>query len=410
MAGSPQQEAISKSEQMTQEQTQLAIKKAALEWRGAFDAIESPIVITDLSARVVRLNRAARELLERDYKDILGRNLADISEREPWLEASRLIAQVRETGLRGSGQTKCESNGRCWVVTASSFSGPEFEEDRVVVETRDITGMINLQEKLRHSELMSAMGQLVAGVAHEVRNPLFGITATVDAFETTVTMAEDFLTSSPEATAFQSECIECVDALRQGLGRWNYLMQELLDYGRPSALDPSWCLVADLIAEARSMCEPLATKYNVSVSENFSSTLSPIWVDRKRIVQVFSNLIENAIQHSPGSSRVVIDAEEIDKDGLWMRCSFKDRGAGFKADDLPKIFKPFFTRRRGGTGLGLSIVERIVAKHEGIVSARNLPEGGGEMIVELPIPQVENQSPGNNFERKKNSLIGSNQS
>jgi signal transduction histidine kinase len=116
-------------------------------------------------------------------------------------------------------------------------------------------------------------------------------------------------------------------------------------------------------------------------------------MDRWRIVQVVQNLIQNAIQHSPTGSAVVVSGGEERDDGrptAW--CSVRDSGPGFDVADLPRLFEPFFTRRRDGTGLGLSIAQRIVSQHGGVLEAANHPEGGAVVSVRLPL--VAAMSPG----------------
>jgi signal transduction histidine kinase len=109
-------------------------------------------------------------------------------------------------------------------------------------------------------------------------------------------------------------------------------------------------------------------------------------MDAKRIGQVFQNLIENAIQHTGSGGHVLVTATVAEEHGQkQVVCSVLDDGSGFREQDLPRIFEPFFTRRRGGTGLGLSIVARIVEEHGGRVTAANRPEGGAVMAVKLPL-------------------------
>jgi signal transduction histidine kinase len=111
-------------------------------------------------------------------------------------------------------------------------------------------------------------------------------------------------------------------------------------------------------------------------------------MDRRRLVQVFQNVIQNAIQHSASEAVVTVEAEPIYQGSeLWIYCRISDSGPGFRADELAKIFEPFFTRRRGGTGIGLSIVQRIMEEHGGKVLAGNRSEGGA--VVELRFQAVE---------------------
>jgi signal transduction histidine kinase len=111
-------------------------------------------------------------------------------------------------------------------------------------------------------------------------------------------------------------------------------------------------------------------------------------MNRQRLVQAFQNLLENAIQHSPPGGCVVVETAEVSLDGRdWMVYMIKDAGLGFRTADLPRVFEPFFTRRRGGTGLGMSIVLRIVEEHGGNITAGNCPAGGAVIVVRLPLIQ-----------------------
>jgi signal transduction histidine kinase len=103
------------------------------------------------------------------------------------------------------------------------------------------------------------------------------------------------------------------------------------------------------------------------------------------LLQVFQNLLENALQHSPTDQTVyfTVKSRKINQ-RRYIECVIRDEGKGFNVEDLPKIFDPFFTRRRGGTGLGLSIVQRIVEEHHGEITAENHPSGGAVITFRLP--------------------------
>jgi signal transduction histidine kinase len=105
-------------------------------------------------------------------------------------------------------------------------------------------------------------------------------------------------------------------------------------------------------------------------------------MDAARLMQAFENLIINAIQHSKSGSEVFV---EVRRNGEFIECAVRDRGPGFHPDDLPRVFEPFFTRRRGGTGLGLAIVQRIIEEHGGTLHAANGESGGAIVSVRFPI-------------------------
>lgn len=378
---------ITERKRAEEEQTRLQTKlrNSAMEWRSTFDAIETPLVILDLTGRVVRINEYARNLIGRSFQDIIGRKISNFAQKEPWKKAAEMADEIRYTHTAVSWQVSDEASGRSWDLAASLFNRFEIEEERIILIAREITSMVELQQSLRRSEVMSAMGRLVAGVAHEVRNPLFGISATLDAFETTITM-QDEAVGENLSQELQDEYLEYIGMLKEELSRLNILMQELLEYGKPPNLELSTCGIHDLISQAISLCAPLTKQLGINVVIETETIVRPVVLDQRRMIQVFRNLIENAIQHSPAGSDVLIAMEEVNgKEKDWVVCRIKDSGPGFRPDDLPRLFEPFFTRRRGGTGLGLSIVQKIVEENKGKISLGNLLGGGAVVVVELPL-------------------------
>jgi signal transduction histidine kinase len=231
---------------------------------------------------------------------------------------------------------------------------------------------IRLQEALHRQEALTAMGTLVGGVAHEVRNPLFGITATVDALAARL---EGDGAAAP-----------LVGVMREQVQRLSRLMGDLLDYGRPIAPGRTPRSLSAVAARAIETCTPLSERAGVRVELTAEPTSVVVLVDEPRLLQVFQNLVQNAVEHTPRGGRVRVDARSAPRRGhRGVRCAVHDSGPGFNPADLPHVFEPFFTRRRGGTGLGLSIVQRIVEQHAGHVEATNHPEGGGVVNVWLPL-------------------------
>ena len=348
-----------------------ALEESAHEWTRTFDAVQSPVLIMDARGRVTRLNRAAQAAIGKPFNEIIGRPVAEIDPRQPWLRVAALADEVTRRRVAAGGDAE-DALGRSWDVAATLVPAADLDAERVIVVCREITAMVKLQESLRRSETMSAMGALVAGVAHEVRNPLFAITATLDAFEARFGANE--------------EHARYIGVLRGELDRMGELMRELLAYGRPPSLQFGDGSIESVIEQAAHACAALLRRSRVTVASTIPSGLPLVPMDRGRMLQVFQNLLENAVQHSAAGGAIVLEAAVVGEGGsAWMQCVVKDEGTGFREEDLPRIFDPFFTRRRGGTGLGLSIVQRIVEEHGGTVSAGNRPEGGAEVAVRLPL-------------------------
>jgi PAS domain S-box-containing protein len=344
-----------------------AIERAAREWTVTFDVLESPVVVLDPARRVRRLNRAALALARQEaFSGAVGLPLADLGDAEPWRAAAALaeaMAGRRETRTRRA----TGAGGRIWDVVVSS----DPEQDTIAVVAHDATALSNLQDSLARAERLAAIGQLVGGVAHEVRNPLFGMTASLDHLEE--------LSDDEDPGPY-------LRILRTQTERLAALMRDLLDYGGPPRLEIAPARFEVVIREAVADCARVATERSVRVVVEGDSGLPPVPMDRGRIGQVFRNLIENAIQHSPSGADVIVRCR-VGADGERPRIesAVLDSGPGFSDEDLPQVFLPFFTKRRGGTGLGLSIVRRIVEEHGGNIAAGNRHEGGARIAFDLPL-------------------------
>lgn len=233
----------------------------------------------------------------------------------------------------------------------------------------------SLAAELRRAEAMSAMGALVAGVAHEVRNPLFGITATIDALE-------DQLSGRDLRRAFG----EHFDVLRTEVERLRTLMQDLLDYGRPTATELVPGEVGPVLERAARDCRAYAEAAGVVISLPENAPVVRAALDSARLQLAVHNLLENAVQHSDSGAVVSVDLRErVDGKTHWVDCTVEDTGPGVPEDILPHLFEPFVSKRVGGTGLGLAIVERIVADHQGAVDATNRSGGGAALTLSLPV-------------------------
>ena len=352
-----------------QRRLQGAVERSAAEWKETFDTVTTPILITERSGAVVRVNHAALELSALSEEQIAGRHVEAINAGEPWQTAAQLITYIAGERQGTSAETK-DANGRTWDIIVSRFSAPNGSE-RFILVLWEITGFVELQESLRRSETMSAMGTLVAGVAHEVRNPLFGISATLDAFHEEMS---------------QPGYIECAATLRQEVNRLTHLMQELLEYGKPPALTIDRGDIRDVMGQAVASRLPAALAAQVEIRNGMTEAMPTLLMDRSRLRQVFENLIDNAIQHSDPGGVVRITGALADRAGRhWVECTVDDEGPGFSPLNFDRVFEPFFSQREGGTGLGLSIVQRIVEEHSGKVSASNRPEGGGRIRVLFPV-------------------------
>jgi PAS domain S-box-containing protein len=354
-----------------QAQLRKALERAAFEWRSTFDAIAAPILLLGLDGRVQRINRAAKELLGEEYREILGRPVGEIGSGPPWEAVAALAGRVLESFSPEVCEATDERRAQTWEVEAVVSASSEEGDARIILQVRDITKTARLQESLRHSETMAALGAVVGGVAHEVRNPLFGMSAVLDAFESR-------FGGRPEHQPY-------LPLLRAELRRMTELMQALLDYGKPGRFEMAPGDLDVPLEQALALCRPLAEQQGVQLTREPWPDAPPVLHDAARLAQAFKNVIENAVQHTPRGGEVRIHLSPLSVEGSpWVRLSVRDQGPGFPAADLPRVLEPFFSRRPGGTGLGLSIVSRVVEGHAGNVLVANHPEGGAVVDLEFP--------------------------
>ncbi|HEX3251375.1 MAG TPA: PAS domain S-box protein [Pyrinomonadaceae bacterium] len=356
-----------------QQRLHTSLQQSAMEWRQTFNAIEFPVLIVDLDGTIKRSNLAAEQIVGVGPEEILGKRVGQLGENQPWKKSAALIEEIGLTQMPVAEEVKDEATGKTWAITLYHINEFGSVGERAILIAQDITKRAELEASLRQSEMMSLLGSLVAGVAHEVRNPLFGISSILDAFETRF--------------SDRTEYLRYTNVLRDEIGRLTILMEELLEYGKPFRGELYLVSMEEMISRSVRACMPAAEVAQVNLETRVEESLPKIRIDRRRLSKVFVNLIENAIQHSPQKTAVVIEANRVtDSNQEWVQCAIKDSGGGISPDDMPKIFEPFFSKRRGGTGLGLAIAQRIMQEHQGKLIAGNNPEGGACMIARFPIP------------------------
>jgi signal transduction histidine kinase len=302
------------------------IERRGVEWMMTFDSIELPIFLITLGGAIARLNRAARNLAGGGYDDLVGRSMRSFGDFDPWTTINDIVAAVRDSGVSCTAQISRDD--RLWDVAASLLAASESEERRVIVVLREITEIVRLQESVRRGEQLAALGELVAGVAHEVRNPIFGMGLTVDLLR--------------ERIHGDAAAEEMASDLQKWLIRLNGLMEKLLEYGKTWTVDLQPGRLEDVVKQAVDACALRAGEASVSIDALGNGAEGVVLMDSARLIQVFENLIMNAVQHSEPGARVTIS---FASDATEIEYSVRDRGPGFREDDLPRIFQPFFTRR-----------------------------------------------------------------
>ncbi len=236
-----------------------------------------------------------------------------------------------------------------------------------------------LAQHLIMSERLAAIGELVAGVAHEVRNPLCGITTTLSALARKL---EDREALRPFFDVINTE----VDHL-------NHLMEQLLEHSSPATLSVESSNIREVIHEAMAEFRAQAEARNVVLVCDCADRVPGVRLDRRKIHRVFANLLENAIQHTEtnGLVRIVIfetSGSATSDVGGRLQIEVSDNGSGIAPENIGKVFEPFFTTRVRGTGLGLAITRKTIHDHGGTITVKSEQGKGTSFIITLPLNQT----------------------
>lgn len=233
-----------------------------------------------------------------------------------------------------------------------------------------------VSRRLLRAEQLAAVGQLAAGVAHEVRNPLTGIKLLVEA------------AVRPDRPAPLTD--DDLRLIRGEIGRLERTVQGLLDFARTAPPDRRRHDLRALVQEAVAVTAGRATARGAVLTADLAPNPLPADVDRDQLLGLLTNLLANAIDANPAGGAVRVKAAA---DGRKIRVAVSDAGPGIATDMLPRLFTPFATDKPAGTGLGLVVARRAARDHGGDLAAENVPGGGARFTLTLPAAESADANP-----------------
>jgi signal transduction histidine kinase len=233
--------------------------------------------------------------------------------------------------------------------------------------------------EMLQAEHLATMGELAAGVAHEIRNPLAGIAGAIEI------ISKDVPLDHPDR--------EILDDLRQEVRRIEKVLNDLLAYARPKAPQSGTADLKETVARTLQFARQQIGNKNVEFSIQIPSPLPRFRMDPEQLQQVLLNLVLNGIQSLGQEGKITILARVVGASGTparpnYIEISVSDTGAGIPRDMMEKIFRPFYTTKRGGTGLGLSLCRRIISQHGGTLTAESEVNKGSRFIIRLPMREA----------------------
>lgn len=238
------------------------------------------------------------------------------------------------------------------------------------------TEVTELRSQLIQAEKLATLGQVVAGVVHELANPVTSIVA-----------CTDFLLKRGRAADAPAVDLEYLARIGQAADRVHTFCRDLVTYARPAYEAPGPVPIHDVIRQAFAFCEHELSRHDVDFSQEITDGIPPVLGQPGPLTQVFVNLFTNAAHAMADHGGRLVVVTHAQDDGTRVAVTVTDTGIGIPSDVVSKIFEPFFTTKEKGrgTGLGLSIVREIIRAHRGNVEVRSTPGEGSTFTVLLPI-------------------------
>jgi two-component system sensor histidine kinase PilS (NtrC family) len=337
--------------------------------RDVIQSISSGLLTTDLDAALTSLNRAGEEILGRREQALAGQaitatQLFDAESWEHYRQEADRSGQIR-------AETRLERDGKKMVIgfTVSPLRDGTGAQRGYLLIFQDLSEWRALEEKLRQQDRMAALGQMAAGLAHEVGNPLAAISGSVQ-----------LLAGRFEGKTSEQKLLDIT--LRESR-RLDRTVKSFLQFARPRDHFPEEFDIAALIAEDVSLLrnsEEVAAHHRIELELAEGPAL--VVADRDQLGQIFWNLARNALQAMPHGGRLRISGR---LEGHYYRLEMEDSGRGMSGDEKARIFQPFKSFFGSGLGLGMAIVYRLVEEHGGEILVDSEPGAGTRIAVLLPV-------------------------
>ncbi len=347
------------------------LQTSELRYRGLFESAIVPIFVVDGKTRmIVDVNKQGTALLGYAREELLKLAklpfVEDPASDSPVFTSEEVVA--RETFIRTKRGETIEVD-----VSAGPLSQPN--DSRIMLFVRDITEQKKIRNTLMQMEKMSLMGRLAAGIAHEIRNPLAGVTLNLQYLQRKID------NSSPES--------ESVAAALEGAERIQHVIEDTLGLARVTPPSLQLHSINAIIARSLHFISHPMHQKNISLSTIFDENVPDVMVDQKQIQQVMLNVLQNALDASPDNGAIVVSTKTIsspegESGHPSVEIAVQDFGPGIPPEMKSVLFEPFRTTKSGGTGLGLALSKYIIGKHRGDIGLESPPEGGTIVRITLP--------------------------
>jgi len=338
----------------------------------------------DQAGRIVSANKAAADMHGYTIEELHALHIRELDMPEDAAKIPERIQRMLDGAWINDTVYHRRKDGTVFPVEISA-GFLEFEGHKYILAfDRDITERIRAEDALQRSKQLAMVGQMAAGLVHEIKNPLAGIKVSMEVLSSELEMAQ--------------EDREVMLRVVNEVNRIEGLLRNVLEYARPPKPEFFPCDIRKLLETSiknaeLSLKSPTHVKHNdkaIVFVQELDDSLPMVMADSSKLLQIFLNLLLNAIEASPEGGTITVSAS-LNESGYGVRILIADTGKGLEADTLAKIFQPFFTTKPKGSGLGLAITKRLIEQHQGIIKAVSSSGKGTTFTITLPLEQSNGQ-------------------
>lgn len=348
-----------------------------------FENIDRGVIAMDRDGQVTLFNPAAEAYLDRAARHALGRHYAEL-----FAGQDALLYLVTAALRDGRSITDDESiflqRPKSPPLPVSVYAAPIFskpgDQDGAVLIVRDLSRVRELEETLRRADQLSMLATLAAGLAHEIRNPLGGIKGAAQL------LAMELREDSPLQ--------EYTRVMVKETERINGIIEELMDLGKPRPAVMGEVNLPRVLDDIVLLQKEAARGCNIDFSLSLDPSIPPVHGDENLLTRLFLNLVKNAREAVAQNGRIEIECKISaeyhmttpgNRPSPLVLVRIRDTGCGIPADEIERIFTPYYTTKPKGSGLGLAICQKIVEDHRGFLKLTSTPGEGTEIAVWLPL-------------------------
>ncbi len=335
-------------------------------------SMPSGLITTDLDGKITSFNRSATEITGYLSDEVIGKQWW---EHFSWQDIRNHFHELALSGSpqRFEGEILDKFGKRRLLgVTITSLRNEQGSQTGIIGTFQDLTEIRNLELSIHKKERLATIGEMAAGMAHEIRNPLASLSGSIQVLQNELKLS--------------GENLELMEIAIKESERLSAFVSQFLRYARPLPPQREWVNLQDILSETVQLIrnnQAYTLKVNTVLEESNKAIMA--FVDPDQMKQVFWNLGNNAYQAMQEGGILSLSACHVtEREGRkFVEIRFLDTGRGISKENLPSIFEPFFTTKSTGSGLGLSIVQRVIEEHSGEILVKSRP---GKTIFKIRLP------------------------